>query len=79
MNRELLYLLVPLSCLVAALLAGFLGSRIGRVNAHRSAIGGVGLAFVLSCLIASDVYSGNHLNGTVYTRAVSGGTRIEIG
>ena len=79
MNRELLYLLVPLSCLVAALLAGFLGSRIGRVNAHRSAIGGVGLAFVLSCLIASDVFSGNHFNGSVYTWAVSGGTRFEIG
>jgi len=79
MNRELLYLLIPLSCLVAALLAGFLGSRIGRVNAHRSAIGGVGLAFVLSCLVAWDVFSGNHFNGSVYTWAVSGATRFEIG
>ena len=79
MNRELLYLLIPLSCLVAALLAGFLGSRIGRVNAHRSAIGGVGLAFFLSCLVAWDVFSGNQFNGPVYTWAVSGATRFEIG
>ena len=62
MNRELLYLLIPLSCLVAALLSGFLGSQIGRVNAHRSAIGGVGLAFFLSCLVAWDVFSGNQFN-----------------
>ena len=79
MNRELLYLLIPLSCLVAALLAGFLGSRIGRVNAHRSAIAGVGLAFFLSCLVAWDVFSGNQFNGPVYTWAVSGATRFEIG
>ena len=79
MNRELLYLLIPLSCLVAALLAGFLGSRIGRVNAHRSAIGGVGLSFFLSCLVAWDVFSGNQFNGPVYTWAVSGATRFEIG
>ena len=79
MSRELLYLLIPLSCLAAALLAGFLGSRIGRVNAHRAAIGGVGLAFILSCVVAWDVFSGNQFNGPVYTWAVSGATRFEIG
>ena len=79
MSRELLYLLIPLSCLVAALVSGFLGSRIGRVGAHRAAIGGVGFAFVLSCVVAWDVFSGNHFNGPVYTWAVSGGTRFEIG
>ena len=79
MSRELLYLLIPLSCLAAALVAGFLGSRIGRVNAHRSAIGGVGLAFVLSCVVAWDVFSGNYFNGAVYTWAISGGTHFEIG
>jgi len=79
MSRELLYLLIPLSCLVAALVAGFLGSRIGRVGAHRAAIGGVGFAFVLSCVVAWDVFSGNYFNGPVYTWAVSGGTRFEIG
>ena len=79
MSRELFYLLIPLSCLVAALVSGFLGSRIGRVGAHRAASGGVGFAFVLSCGVAWDVFSGNHFNGPVYTWAVSGGTRFEIG
>ncbi len=79
MSRELLYLLIPLSCLVAALVAGFLGSRIGRVAAHRAAIGGVGFAFVLSCVVAWDVFSGNQFDGPVYTWAVSGGTHFEIG
>ena len=79
MSRELLYLLIPLSCLTAALVAGFLGSRIGRVNAHRAAIGGVGLAFVLSCVVAWDVFAGDHFNGAVYTWAISGGTHVEIG
>ena len=79
MSRELLYLLIPLSCLAAALVAGFFGPRIGRVNAHRSAIGGVGFAFVLSCVVAWDVFVGNHFNGPVYTWAISGGTHFEIG
>ena len=49
------------------------------MSAHRAAIGGVGLAFVLSCVVAWDVFAGNHFNGPVYTWAISGGTHFEIG
>ena len=73
------YALIPLACLVAAIGAGIFGKRIGRTAAHRMAIGGVGLAFVLSTLVAWDVFHGAYFNGTVYTWAVSGGIRFEIG
>ncbi len=63
-SNELIYLLIPLSCLCAAIGAGFLGPRIGRRLTHRIAIGGVGLAFLLSCLVAWDVFNGSYFNGT---------------
>ena len=79
MAKELLYLAIPLSCLLAALIAGFLGAKIGRFAAHRVAIAGVGLSFVLSLVVAIDVFSGNIYNGTIYTWANIGPIRFEIG
>ncbi|MCP4829969.1 MAG: NADH-quinone oxidoreductase subunit L [Proteobacteria bacterium] len=79
MSRQILYLAIPLLCLFAAIISGLLGPRIGRVNAHRAAIGGVGLAFILSSIVAIDVYFGNTFNGTVYTWATSGDVRFEVG
>ena len=48
-----LILSVPLMPLVGALVAGLLGSRIGRRGAHRVAIAAVGWSFIASCLIAT--------------------------
>ena len=79
MTKELLYLAIPLSCLFAALIAGFFGAKIGRFAAHRVAITGVGLSFMLSLVVAVDVFSGNIYNGTIYTWATSGSIRFEIG
>ena len=79
MTKELLYLAIPLSCLFAALIAGFFGARIGRSAAHCVAIAGVGLSFVLSLVVAIDVFSGNIYNGTIYTWANIGPIRFEIG
>ncbi|HJL56060.1 MAG TPA: NADH-quinone oxidoreductase subunit L [Arenicellales bacterium] len=79
MTKELLYLAIPLSCLLAALIAGFFGAKIGRFAAHRVAIAGVGLSFMLSLVVAVDVFSGNIYNGTIYTWATSGPIRFEIG
>ena len=79
MTKELLYLAIPLSCLFAALIAGFFGAKIGRSAAHRVAIAGVGLSFLLSLVVAVDVFSGNVFNGTIYTWATSGSIRFEIG
>ena len=79
MTKELLYLAIPLSCLLAALIAGFFGAKIGRFAAHRVAIAGVGLSFVLSLVVAIDVFSGNIYNGTIYTWANIGPIHFEIG
>ncbi len=78
-NPQTIYLLIPLLCLGAAVGAGFLGSYIGRSNAHRVAIAGVGSAFLLSCWVAWDVFHGGYFNGPVYVWAISGGIRFEIG
>jgi len=46
---------VVLAPLLGALLAGLLGKALGRKFAHRVAILGVGLSFVLSCFILKQV------------------------
>ncbi|HEX9395250.1 MAG TPA: NADH-quinone oxidoreductase subunit L [Burkholderiales bacterium] len=65
--------------LVGALIAGLGGARIGRTNAHTAAIFSVLLSFLCSCVILSGVLGGEGFNGTIYTWASSGGTRLEVG
>ena len=74
-----LYLLVPLAPLAGALVAGLFGKAIGRANAHRVTILGVLASFLLSAFIFSDVLAGHTWNGTVYTWATIGDTRLEVG
>jgi NADH-quinone oxidoreductase subunit L len=76
-----LYTLIPLAPLIAAILAGFFGKRIGRVNSHRVTIAGVAIAFVLSCVAFSKVVLGDApvFNETIYTWMISGGIHFEIG
>ena len=76
---QLLYLVVPLAPLVAAIIAGLFGKAIGRAGAHWVTIIGVGISFFGSCVVFADVLAGNTFNGTVYTWLTSGGTRFEIG
>jgi NADH-quinone oxidoreductase subunit L len=75
----LLYLVIPLAPLVAAIIAGLFGKAIGRAGAHWVTIIGVGISFFASCVVLKDVLDGNTFNGTVYTWLTSGGTRFEIG
>ncbi|MEY3355772.1 MAG: NADH-quinone oxidoreductase subunit, partial [Pseudomonadota bacterium] len=75
----LLYLLVPIAPLLGAIVAGFFGSAIGRVNAHRVAITGVTVALLASLVILADVLSGNTFNGALYTWATIGTMRLEVG
>ncbi len=75
----LVYLLVPLSCLFAALVVGFAGNLMKRSAIHMISIAGVGLSFLLSVIVAVDVFQGNHFNGTVYTWGVSGGVAFDVG
>ncbi len=80
LSMQQIYLLVPLSCLGGAILAGLLGWKLGRVFAHTVTILGVAIAAALSGLVVlPDVLAGNHFNGPVYTWAVSGGIPLEIG
>jgi NADH-quinone oxidoreductase subunit L len=77
---ETIYLAIPLSCLVGALVAGLLGWKIGRVAAHSVTILGVFIAFVLSAFVVlPDVLNGARFNDAVYTWGVSGGIPLEIG
>src|SRR5688572_7594153 len=80
LSMKTIYLLVPLSCLAGAAIAGLLGKLVGRRGAHTAAILGVGIAFALSAfVILPDVKAGHHFNGSIYTWAVSGGIPLEIG
>jgi NADH-quinone oxidoreductase subunit L len=74
-----LYLLVPLAPLAGALAAGLFGGAIGRAWSHRITILGVLVSFLISVYVFMDVLHGNSWNGTVYTWATIGDTRLEIG
>ena len=76
---ETIYILIPLLCLAASIVAGVTGHLIGKVWTHRVTIGAVGLALILSLLVAVDVFRGNVFQGSVYTWAISGGVSFEIG
>jgi NADH-quinone oxidoreductase subunit L len=80
LSQETIYLLIPLSCLVGALIAGLLGWKIGRVAAHTVTIIGVAIAFGLSAFVVlPDVMRGHTFNGTVYEWGMSGDLPLEIG
>ncbi|HQR56075.1 MAG TPA: NADH-quinone oxidoreductase subunit L [Burkholderiaceae bacterium] len=74
-----LYLLVVLAPLVGAIVAGFGGRLIGRSGAHTVTIAGVLVATIASFVILGDVLKGNTFDGTLYTWAVVGGLKLEVG
>ena len=76
---KVIYLLVPLACLVVAIIAGFWGAKIGNSATHRITITGVGLSFVLSVVVLFDVLDGHSFNGSIYTWGTSGGVSFEVG
>ena len=79
MKMESLYLLVPLAPLAGALIAGLAGSWIGRTLSHWVTIVGVLVSTVASFMIFNDVMAGNTFDGPVYTWAVVGGLKMEVG
>lgn len=76
---QTLYLLVPFAPLVGAITAGLFGRLIGRAASHTVTILGVAIAFVCSVLIYQDVHQGHIFNGALYTWAVSGDVKFEVG
>ena len=79
MTMQQLYLLVPAAPLLAAVVVGLFGSRLGRAASHSICILGVALSMVASALILRDVLAGNTFNGELYTWMTSGGLRFSIG
>ena len=79
MGIETVYLLIPLVCLVAAVVVGLAGQWTGRRAGHSITIGAVAVAFVLSVVVAVDVAGGHQFNGSVYIWGVSDGVQFEIG
>ena len=76
---QMIYLAIPLACLVASIVAGLFGRVIGRKGAHSVTILGVAISFALSIIVFLDVRAGNLFNGLIYTWGVSGGLPLEIG
>ncbi|MBC7708742.1 MAG: NADH-quinone oxidoreductase subunit L [Rhizobacter sp.] len=76
---KLTYLIVPFAPLIASILAGLFGKKIGRSGAHWLTILGVLTSFIASCFVFADVLKGNTFNGPLYTWMVSGGIRFEVG
>ncbi len=68
-----------LAPLVGAVVAGFGGRIIGRAGAHTVTIAGVLVATIASFVILGDVLKGNTFDGTIYTWAVVGGLKLEVG
>ena len=76
---RLLYLLIPFAPLVASIVVGRWGPRLGRGVSHWLCILGVAASFVASIAVARDVQAGNVFNGDVYAWLVSGDLKLAIG
>ncbi|MDB4223115.1 NADH-quinone oxidoreductase subunit L [Granulosicoccus sp.] len=78
---KLLYTLIPLAPLLAAIVTGLFGHRIGRVNAHRVTIAGVAFSLMLSIYAFFHVVIGGAapFNETLYTWLISGNIKFEVG
>ena len=76
---RLLYLLIPFAPLVASIVVGLWGPRLGRGASHWLCILGVAASFVASIVVARDVQAGNMFNGDVYAWLVSGDLKLAIG
>lgn len=78
---KFIYALTAFAPLIAAIIAGFFGRRIGRANSHRVTIGGVALSFLLSCYAFAHVVLGDApvFDESLYTWLVSGDIRFEVG
>ena len=73
------YLLVPFAQLVGAMVAGFAGRAIGKKATHRVAILGVLVSLLASLWVMHDVSQGNTFNGALYSWAVIGKLKMEVG
>ncbi len=78
-GMQKVYLLAVLAPLVGAIVAGFGGRIVGRAGAHTVTIAGVLVATIASFVVLSDVLQGGRFDGALYTWAVVGGLKMEVG
>ena len=78
-DMRALYLLVPLAPLVASIIVGLWGPKLGRAVSHTLCILGVAASLAASIVIARDVQAGHVFNGDVYAWLVSGDFKLAIG
>jgi len=78
---ENLYLWIVLAPLIGAIIAGLLGKQIGRTGSHLVTIAGVGFSTIASMIVLKYlvVDGGEAYNASVYTWAVVGDLKLEVG
>jgi NADH-quinone oxidoreductase subunit L len=79
MAMNALYLVVPLAPLVASVIAGLFGPKLGRSLSAGLCIAGVAVAMIASFVVLRDVHAGHVFNGDVYTWLQAGTFKLAIG
>ena len=79
MNLMTLSLFAAFTPLVGAILAGFLGWKLGRVFAHAVTIASVAISFVASVMILGQVMDGATMNQTLYVWLAGEGYALQVG
>ncbi len=76
-----IYLMIVLAPLIACIIAGLFGKKIGRLGAHSITILGVGLSCLLSFYVLYRLTFEDMapFNGTVYTWLLSDGVQLNVG
>ena len=76
-----IYLIIVLAPLIACIIAGLFGKKIGRLGAHSITILGVGLSCLLSFYVLYRLTFEDMapFNGTVYTWLLSDGVQLNVG
>ncbi|HUL97099.1 MAG TPA: NADH-quinone oxidoreductase subunit L [Usitatibacter sp.] len=79
MDLMTLSLIAAFAPLVGAILAGFLGWKLGRAFAHTVTIASVAISFVASVMAFQQVAAGARLDAEVYTWLAGDGWRLQVG
>ena len=79
MNLMTLACVAAFSPLVGAILAGFLGWKLGRAFSHTVAIASVAISFAASVAMLLQVMHGAHLDAEVYTWMAGNGWKMQVG
>ena len=79
MNLMTLSCIAAFAPLVGAILAGFLGWKLGRRFAHTVTIASVAISFAASAAALWQVWGGARLDAELYTWIAGEGFRLQVG